>query len=246
MIAGSEMRDTEARYALYFAPERGSALARFGRRWLGYDAASGEFQPQPVLSALPPQRLAAITAEPRNYGFHATLKPPFALAAGTDARALFRAVADFADAQPAFSAPPLRLTNIGGFWALVPSRPCADLDALAVAAVDQLDAFRAPPPAAELAKRRRVGLTARQEALLRRWGYPYVMEEFRFHMTLTGRIGGDERAVVGEVLREMSAPLCRDSLHVDAVGLFQQPTRSSPFRMVGRFRLTGVARQAVG
>ena len=32
------------------------------------------------------------------------------------------------------------------------------------------------------------GLTDRQEALLTQWGYPYVMEEFRFHITLTGAL----------------------------------------------------------
>ena len=120
------------------------------------------------------------------------------------------------------------------------------MNALAVAAVDQLDAFRAPPSDAELAKRRRAGLTPRQEALLKRWGYPYVMEEFRFHMTLTGRLGGEERAVVGNILQEVSAPLLRDALRIDAVSLFQQPGRSAPFRIVGRYRLTGAVRQATG
>jgi putative phosphonate metabolism protein len=240
------MEDAEARYALYYAPERGSALARFGRRWLGYDAASGAFQPQPALPALSADRLAAITAEPRRYGFHATLKPPFVLAAGCDERELFRAVASFAEATPAFGAPPLRLANISGFWALMLSKPCAEMDALAAATVSQLDTFRAPPSDAELVKRRRAGLTARQEALLERWGYPYVMEEYRFHMTLTGRIAGEERAAVGAVLQEMVAPLCRDALRIDAVSLFQQPARSAPFRIVGRYRLMGAARRATG
>jgi putative phosphonate metabolism protein len=240
------MDETEARYALYFAPERGSALARFGRRWLGYDVASGAFQPQPALSALSAQRLATITAEPRHYGFHATLKPPFVLAPGGDERELLRAVATFAETRPAFSAPPLKLANISGFWALMLSHPCPDMDALAVAAVDQLDAFRASPSEAEMAKRRRGGLTPRQEALLQRWGYPYVMEEFRFHMTLTGRLGGDERALLGEILQQMVVPLCRDALRIDAVSLFQQPTRSAPFRVIARYRLAGAVRQATG
>ncbi|HUN53275.1 MAG TPA: DUF1045 domain-containing protein [Candidatus Sulfotelmatobacter sp.] len=240
------MSEAEARYALYFAPERGSALARFGRRWLGYDVASGAFLPQPALADLPPQRLAAITAEPRHYGFHATLKPPFVLAEGSDERALFRAVADFAEMQPAFQAPPLKLANISGFWALVLSEPCPAMQALAAAAVAELDPFRAPPAAAELAKRRRAGLTPVQEVLLRRWGYSYVMEEFRFHMTLTGRLSGEERSLVGDILQGMAVPLCRDPLRIDAVSLFQQPTRSAPFRVVGRYRLAGARQQAAG
>jgi len=233
------MDAAEPRYALYFAPERGTALARFGRRWLGYDPTSGEPQPQPVLPQLSPLRLAAITAEPRLYGFHATLKPPFALADDADERTLFRAVAALANRLPAFSAPPLKLANISGFWALVLSDACPEMDAVAVSAVDELDAFRAPPSDAELAKRRHHGLSQRQEALLMRWGYPYVMEEFRFHMTLTARLEGEESAAVGGILQDMVAPLCRDYLRVDAVSLFHQAARSEPFRIIGRHRLTG-------
>ena len=36
-------------------------------------------------------------------------------------------------------------------------------------------------------------VTERQASNLDRWGYPYVFDDFRFHMTLTGPLTADDR-----------------------------------------------------
>jgi len=225
------------RYAIYFAPDPASDLARFGAAWLGYDVATGETVAQPTAAAIAPEHLHAITAEPRRYGFHATLKPPFALADGTDAKALAVAVAALAGDIAAFTAPRLHLANISGFLALTLSAPCAEMRDLAARCVSALDRLRAPPSLAELERRRRANLTARQEALLARWGYPYVMEEFRFHMTLTARLDAEEGAAVSAELRPLVAPLCETPLAIDTISLFHQPSTDAPFRLVRRYPL---------
>ena len=227
------------RYAVYFAPPAGSPLARFGAEWLGYDVAAGVDAAQPELAAIAPERLRAITAEPRRYGFHATLKPPFVLAQGTDGAALDAAVAALARSIAAFAAPRLRLAQIAGFWALTLSEPCPAMDRLAVACVGELDRFRAPPSASELSRRRAGGLSALQEALLLQWGYPYVMDEFRFHMTLTARLAGEEGAAVGAELARFVEPLCAAALAVDAISLFRQDGADRPFRLLRRYELRG-------
>jgi putative phosphonate metabolism protein len=228
-----------ARYAIYYAPEPGSALASLGATWLGYDVASGTAVNQPDLPAVTPEQLRAITEEPRRYGFHATLKPPFVLAEGRDAALLDAAVAVLAAGFPAFVTPPLRLVRISGFWALTLSEPCAMLDRLAERCVAELDAFRAPPSDAELARRRRARLTPRHEALLERWGYPYVMEEYRFHMTLTGRLDSEEGEAMGRVLAPFVAPCCASPLAIDAISLFRQDGPDVAFRLVHRYELIG-------
>jgi putative phosphonate metabolism protein len=233
------MSRDSGRYAVYLAPEDGSPLARFGAAWLGYDVATGEAVPPPDVATIEAERLHAITDEPRRYGFHATLKPPFVLAEGHTAVSLDAAVAALAREQAPFAAPPLRLSCISGFWALTLSAPCPPVHALADYCVSELDRFRAPASDAELARRRRAGLTPRQEALLMRWGYPYVMEEFRFHMTLTARLDAVEGAVVARALAPLVAPLCRGPFAVDAVSLFYQERREAPFRLLYRYRLTG-------
>jgi putative phosphonate metabolism protein len=231
------MSADNGRYAIYFAPEPGSPLARLGAEWLGYDAAAGTTLPQPMLAEIDAERLRAITAEPRRYGFHATLKPPFVLTEGFTREQLDEAVATLARQEAAFETPPLQLSCISGFWALTLSAPCPPLHALADHCVSELDGFRAPPSAEELTRRRRARLTARQDELLVRWGYPYVMDQFRFHLTLTGRLDAAEGALVSRVLEPLVAPLCRAPLTIDALSLFHQPSQDAPFRLVWRHPL---------
>ena len=226
------------RYAIYYAPKPGSKLARFGAEWLGYDITTGATLPQPVLCKISSERLCEITAEPRRYGFHATLKPPFSLAEGCDAAALDAAVAALAADAEAFEAPRLQLTCLTGFWALTFSEPCPEMDRLAERCVAEFDRFRAPPSPTEFARRREAGLSLAQEALLRRWGYPYVMTEFRFHMTLTGRLDPVEGAQVAAELAPLCAPFCESGLLIDAIGLFRQ-TPDHPFRLLRHYKLTG-------
>ncbi|MDD3448001.1 MAG: DUF1045 domain-containing protein [Gammaproteobacteria bacterium] len=231
------MSDARARFAIYYAPEPDSPLWRFGCRWLGRDPEQGADYPAGPLPGFDADWLAAITATPRRYGFHATLKPPFQLRPGVARKQLIAAVARFSATRPAFAIPPLGLAALDGFLALRPAADCPAVAELAAACVRELDAFRAPAPEPELARRRRAGLTPRQERLLASWGYPYVMEEFRFHLTLTGRLDEASREQLRLALAPVVAPLCREPLAVTGLALYRQPDRGSPFELLERFRL---------
>lgn len=179
------------RYAVYYAPPAGSALARLGAAWLGRDAETGvetgvETGAEPARPAAGGPALADLTAAPRRYGLHATLKPPMRLAEGRGLDDLLAAARALAAGLAPVELGRLRLGMLDGFLALVPAPQTAALERLAAEVVAGLDHLRAPPGDGELARRRAAGLSPRQEALLARWGYPYVMEEFRFHITLTG------------------------------------------------------------
>jgi putative phosphonate metabolism protein len=224
--------ETRPRYAIYFAPAPGSALDALGRRWLGRDAESGQPVAQPDVPGI-----AELTAEARHYGFHATLKPPFSLANGASEAMLLAALADFTPTRRKVVAPPPKLAAISGFLALVPSAPAEELHRLADLCVSRFDRFRLPPDEAELAKRRKARLTPEQDALLLRWGYPYVFEEFRFHMTLTRRLKPEERPAIEAALAPLVAPAIGSPLLIDALSLFVQAGRASPFRLVRRFPL---------
>jgi putative phosphonate metabolism protein len=171
------------RHAVYYTPPPG-AFADFGAGWLGWDVAKGA----PADRTLEVEGAEEITATPRRYGFHATLKPPFRLAEGRSAVELRAAVAELAAASSAIRGARLHLQRLGPFLALVPATDHAPFSTLADAMVRDLDAFRLPPSDADVARRRAAGLTPAQDAHLLRWGYPYVFEEFRFHMTLTGKL----------------------------------------------------------
>lgn len=192
---------TYTRYAIYHAPPKG-ALARFGADWLGWDIATGRTADQPDLPGL-----AEITARPRRYGFHATLKPPFRLASGVTADQLSLSVAEMADRLAPGGCDGLRLAPLGRFLALVPVGDPSELARIAATCVSALDRFRAPLDAAELARRQTSRLTDRQTRFLSRWGYPHVMEEFRFHMTLTGRLPKEDLDGWTDTLRAQLPPL---------------------------------------
>lgn len=181
------------RYALYYMPEPGTSLAEFGDHWLGWSTARSAPCRHPALPGFSDEAIEAITRTPRKYGFHGTLKPPMRLAPGRDLDQLIAAAERLTATIPAFTLAPLQLSRIGGFLALTTGGNDGAMASLAATLVDALDDFRAAPGEAELARRRAAGLTPNQETLLQRWGYPYVMDEFHFHLTLTGRL--DDQAI---------------------------------------------------
>lgn len=226
------------RYAVYYAPRGDEALAVEASQWLGYSPDSGRPRPQPRVSVLLPERLAEITAEPRVYGFHGTLKAPIALIDEISEREFIDAVGRFAVVQRAFATPPLRLAALGSFLALVPSDRCDPLQDLADRCVVEFDEFRRPADEDELARRRQSNLTPRQDQLLLRWGYPYVLEEWRFHLTLTGRIADPaEREAVKTMLAQRFRAFIDRPLQVRDLCVFRQPGPGRPFTVLARFQL---------
>lgn len=188
--------DHPYRAAVYFAPSPGSAAWQAGSRWLGRDAATNAPLPQPRIDGVAPDTLAQLTAEPRRYGWHATLKPPFRLRQGLSLDALDSAVYALCRDWAPVALPPLRVARLGHFLALRPEGDTAPANALAGACVQRLHALAQPLNDSELARRRSAGLTPHQDELLRAWGYPWVLDEFRFHCSLTGDLRGTDEAQV--------------------------------------------------
>src|ERR1700754_1780843 len=173
------MTDTP-RYAIYYTPAPGSALDRFGAHLLGYDALSGEELrfPDSIEQTVPDWR--ELTRDPRKYGFHATLKAPHSLAPGKTEAELLAACAAFARTPRPIPVITPVVGSISGFVAVVPAEPAAELERLAADCVKEFDAFRVPLSAEDRARRNPSTLTPRQRDYLDRWGYPYVMQDFRF------------------------------------------------------------------
>jgi putative phosphonate metabolism protein len=227
------------RYALYWAPPSHTPLAALGSAWLGRDTEGGAVPARPLLDGFDPARLATITAEPRRYGLHGTLKPPFALADSTGLAALRADLAAFAAVAAPVALPTLQLRLLERFLALIPSAPCPALDDLAARCVTDFDRFRRPPPPAELARRRTAGLDPAEEAHLLRWGYPYVLDRFRFHVTLTGPLDPAEAARLKPPLATLFAPAITQPISLADIALFAEPEPGAPFQLIERFPLRG-------
>jgi putative phosphonate metabolism protein len=203
------------RYAVYYAPEEGP-FAQSAAAWLGWDPATGRAVVQPELGL----DLAAMTADPRKYGFHGTIKPPFRLAQAVSVDDLLAAMAQMAQTLHAVTMPGLQMLNLEGFLALVPQGDQTALGDLAARVVAELDPLRAPLNEAEIARRRPERLTPRQRELLDLYGYPYVMEECRFHLTLSGHLSPEDHAALLPLATQHFAPVLPQPFRVSALCLF--------------------------
>lgn len=219
-----------ARYALYWTPSPAHPLWAAGCAWLGRDAAGG------TCGATP----APHTAAPRRYGFHATLKAPMRLRPEVEAQTLLDHAAALAWRTTAFDMPPLRVGWLSGFLALQPAAALAPghpLRRLADACVMELDAWRAAPAAAELA-RRAAGLDEAQRARLQRWGYPHVLDGWRFHMTLSDTLPAPDPALEAAARAHFAATLARP-LRCEDLSVFIEDSPGAPLRLLARLPLGG-------
>ena len=226
------------RHALYFLPAEDSRLQAFGDSWLGWSVTEGEAIAHPLIAGL---SLAAITQTPRRYGFHGTLKAPFRLADGVRESDLITKATALVSSIPAFKMPALQITSLGSFLAFVPGQASTELQQLASSLVSELDPLRAPLSDAELTRRRAAGLTPAQEMLLKKWGYPYVMDEFRFHMTLSGKLQVDELRRLKSILQSHISYLTQTPVCVDDVGLLGE-AKDGRFHLIRRLYLSAPKR----
>ncbi|MDA9528095.1 DUF1045 domain-containing protein [Bradyrhizobium sp. CCBAU 25338] len=226
------------RYAIYFAAGADGACSRFGAELLGYDARTGDEVPFPREALQIAPDWHDLTTDPRKYGFHATLKAPMVLVSGRTEAELMAGCATFAGQSRTIPVIRPVVDTISGFIAVIPAEPVDALQQLAGDCVREFDSFRAALTADDRARRKPEKLTERQRDYLDRWGYPYVMEEFRFHMTLTGRLDAERRGPILEMLRARFASLRLGALAIDRLALFKQDDAKARFRIIGEWTLT--------
>lgn len=229
------------RYAVYAVPAADHPLTRAAANWLGRDAFSGATSALPRIEALSSGTVETYLADPARYGFHATLKAPFTLAEGRAEAELDAAFEAFAAASAAVQIPELVIRRLGRFFALVPNEPVSALDAVADRSVIAFEPFRAPLSEADIARRRVAGLTLPEEDNLRRWGYPYVFDAFRFHFSLTGRVPKEDLEPMEAEIRQRFADFDGKPFLVDHLALFVEPDRGAPFSVRRILPLAGIA-----
>jgi hypothetical protein len=198
---------------------------------------------QPAFEAFPGTVFSELTEDARRYGFHATMKAPFALAAGKTEASLVAAFEEFASATPAFTLPQLVLGQLGRFFALVPAEWDSSLQMLADDCVTRFDGFRAPLSEADLARRKPDALGESQRQNLLDWGYPYVFEEFRFHMTLTAEVDPADQPAIRHAIEQHFADLVPAPRPIDHLALFVESERGAPFRLMSLVQLADAARR---
>lgn len=233
------------RYAICFTPPSGDPLALAAASWLGRNVFSGEAAEHPGLKGLGVHEIAFHTALPRRFGFHATFKAPFRLSDGSTEASLLRELMHFSGRMEPVALDGLTVGRIGDVYGLILDRPCPSVDYLAASVVQAFDGFRAPLSETEIERRNPERLSAPQFSNLNRWGHPYVMDEFRFHMTLTGPLLGRDFPRIEQALKAQFDPVLAEPVVIGNLALFIEPERGAPFVVHSLHPLGQMARRKI-
>jgi hypothetical protein len=228
------------RHAAYYAPAPQSLEWDLGSQWLGRCAHQLQTLEPPRWNELNAELFEKLTLSPRLYGWHATLKAPFELNPGFMSEDVQKAFQELARNTVSSFHLPIKLTELGDFLALVPSHPSLELQKLAEDCVTQLHSLALPLSKSELQRRSGSGLNDRQTNLLHEWGYPFVMDQFKFHMTLSGSLKNVDPQLkidLKAAAQEWFAPILKNGLSIDAVTWFSQDQPNSNFQWLERFKL---------
>jgi len=218
------------RYAIYHSPQPGSALWQRASQWLGRDAGTGEVLTQPDAPGMPKVEFGDITASARRYGFHGTLKAPFRLCSGRNEHEMIEHLKVFCAMRTPFKVS-MQAGSLDGFIALVPQEHSAELEQLAREVVTEFEGFRAPLSSADIARRNPDTLSEKERKYLSEWGYPYVFDQFRFHMTLTKRLAAEKATLMQRFAETWFGEDLARPMVFGGVALFVENTPETPFTL---------------
>jgi len=217
-----------SRYAIYYIPDL--PLFQIGSDWLGWNSIIGQ---ETTLSA----DYRRITDRPRKYGFHATVKPPFSLAPRSTLGELQDAFHAFCASVSPATGGTLKISRLGRFLAMAQDVQSNEVTELVASTVSNFDKFRAPLSDQDIAKRRQRRLTPQQDALMLRWGYPYVMQEFKFHMTLTGPLAPNEIDAIEHDANTRFREFLGQPLKIASLALLGEDSESGRFHVIEKLSL---------
>jgi Protein of unknown function (DUF1045) len=231
---GASSRSALSRYAIYYTPQPGSALAAFGRSWFGR-ANDGATLQAFSSAGLPDSGSAKITPFPGRYsGLHALFVAPFGLRDEITVEHVRTRLIDFAAHRKTVETGPLTLSRAGRYLVLRPVEPRPALDWLAAQCVNAFEAFATEPDEAE---DEHPHLSPYQRLLLRSFGHTDVMSEYRFSITLTGPLDSAHLDRVSQALWPVIEDICAEGVTVDGLSLFGEATGRMPMRLLGRYKL---------
>lgn len=236
MSADAETANGNQRYAVYFSPADDSALGVFGASVLRRQAHTPDVFHNPDLPYdfdNTPLWHSCIK-KPAHYGFHATLKAPFELAHGQSVDALMKDVAEYCATRQPLSLEGLEPRRTRRFDALAFEQQPQEVHDFANACVERFEKYRAPLSTSDLQRRHKDSLTDEQTDYLNRYGYPYVFNQFNFHMTLSGTQADDANGWL-QWLRTIYPLMVTEPPVLDRLSVFHQPDRQTPFIRIAEF-----------
>jgi len=205
-----------ARFAIFYTPRPGTALAAFGRSWFGRanDGVTLQAFSDAGLSGTNFARLAPVPG--RYTGLHAPIRATFTPRDGIGPDAIKTRLIDFTARREPVATGPLTLSRAGRFLVLRPVEPTPGLDWLAAQCATCFEDFTVSPAEA-----------AREDRAFQN----------RFSISLTGPLEAAHLERVTQALWPVLDEICASGVTVDALSLFGESGGRSPMRLIGRYRL---------
>ena len=233
------MEESFKRYAIYYAPIENCGLDVFGKCLLGWDPYKGE----EITNSYPPklpnlQKFSRFVLTPKQYGFHGTIKAPFRLKDGYTYNDLENKVCEISKQIHSFYIDKLIIKKLGNFIALIPTNNLKVND-VSNKFVEGLDYLRDELSENEIKKRNPIKLTSRQKKMLFKWGYPYVFNEFKFHLTLTSKLNIEEIDDVFKSLQNILTQFNLIKINFNSVCIFGQKS-DEKFYFIKRFKFNNL------
>lgn len=223
------------RYAVYYVPHHESDLAVFGKSWFGYDLSEGETDRN--LHGLDLELVRRVTAKPARYGMHATLKAPFYLAEGYSLEQLLDKADRFSKKRKKFTLGKLKIGWHGNTMVLIENQKNHQINQFASQCVLKFEDFRAPLTMKERTRRLEQNLNLHQRLMLEELGYPYVLSEFQFHVTLTDNMTEAEKEKIVPALEMTLDGILEKPCEIDGIAIVGDPGNNQPFQMIEYFEL---------
>jgi len=230
------MSESFARYAIFWLPPDDSALAQFGRDWFGVCPERGEVG-QPMRFGLPDALAAEAIARPHRYTLHGTIMAPFRPDEGVTSAMIADELHSFCARRASRRTGPLRLARLTRHLALIPEGGTAGLDWLAADCVTHFNRFRTPTSDDDLARFPPDQHPPRQRQQAREFGYPYVLSDFIFHVTLAGPLEPEQLGQVEAALGPQVAPMTAEPFEIGSLCLLGETDQATPFRLIARCAL---------
>jgi hypothetical protein len=232
------------RYAIWWLPRPGSALAQFGVDWTGWCPDRGTTHVRRALGVLSRSR-AGVPGSVRLRGLHATIRAPFRLAPGRGAWALETALAELAGRTQPIRLPRLRLTVDDGRVVLAPMRPDEEVTRLLSGVADTVRRFQVDHDYAALAGAGAVAAGGIVLANMPADRDP-ARQLARFRIPLTDRLEAEAAAGVISDLAPLLAPMMARWQPLSDFALVGDPGRGRPWRLLERFGLDSEAAVGAG
>ena len=231
------------RVAIYFLPKKNSSLENFGKNLLGRD-----INKKKKISLTRRQKyfinrgftyfdeLKDYCEQPAKYGFHATLKAPFRLKRNVKTKNFYDVISHIAAQHSRFKIKGLKIVYSKKFTLITSRKPNKLLINLENDLVKHLDTFRAELNKTEIKKRIPDSLTFKQNKYLKEWGYPFVLDQYKFHMTLmnqnNNKLSNKQKLELEKLIYKISNNL----LEFNEISLLGE-NKNGYFEEIKRFKL---------